>query len=61
MQVIDTIPNSSVDIMGIDNHRVTDVPIVTAEAVINTQKSEVIAIMHRYALLGKGKTIHSCR
>ena len=46
--------------MGIDNHRVTDVPIVTAGAVINTQKGAVIAIMNRYALLGKGKTIHSC-
>ena len=60
VQVIDTVPNSSVDVMGIDNHRVTDVPIVTAGAVVNTQKGEVIAIMHHCALLGKGKTIHSC-
>ena len=60
VRVIDSVPNSSVDVMGIDNHRVTDVPIVTAGAVINTQKGEVIAIMNRYALLGKGKTIHSC-
>ena len=25
-----------------------------------TQKGEVIAIMHQYAYVGKGKTIHSC-
>ena len=60
VRVIDSVPNGSVDVVGIDNHRVTDVPIVTAGAVINMQKGEVIVIMNRYALLGKGKTIHSC-
>ena len=53
MRVIDTVPNSSVDVMGINNHRVTDVPIVTTGAVDNTQKGEVIAIMHHCALLGR--------
>jgi hypothetical protein len=48
-----------VDIQGIDNHRMTDVPIVTAGMVVNTQKGEVIAILHQYAYTGKGKTIHS--
>jgi len=49
-----------VDIQGIDNHRINDIPIVTAGGVVNTQKGEVIAIMHQYAYVGKGKTIHSC-
>ena len=49
-----------VDIQGIDNHRMVNIDIVTAGAVINTQNGEVIAIMHQYAHTGKGKTIHSC-
>ena len=49
-----------VDIQGIDNHRIVAMPIVTAGAVINTQKGEVIAIMNQYAYIGKGKSIHSC-
>ena len=50
-----------VDIQGIDNHRMVDIPIVSAGGVVNTQYGEVIAIMHQYAYTGKGKTIHSCR
>ena len=48
-----------VDVQGIDNHQLVDIPIVTAGAVINTQKGEVIAVMNQYAYPGKGKTIHS--
>ena len=36
-----------------------DISIVTAGAVINIQKGEVIAIMNQYAYIGKGKSIHS--
>ena len=50
----------SVDIQGINNHRINEIPIVTAGGVINTQKGSVIAIMHQYAYTGKGKSIHSC-
>ena len=50
----------SVDIQGIDNHRINAVPIVMAGGVINTQKGPVIGIMHHYAYTGKGKSIHSC-
>lgn len=49
-----------VDIQGIDNHHINDIPIVTAGGVVSTQKGEVIAIMHQYAYVDKGKTIHSC-
>src|SRR5687768_3205790 len=49
-----------VDIQGIDNHCINDIPIVTAGGVVNTQRGEVIAIMHQHAYVGKGKTIHSC-
>jgi hypothetical protein len=49
----------SVHIQGIDDHMIRDVPIGTVSAVVNTQRGEVIAIMHQYAYTGKGGTIHS--
>jgi hypothetical protein len=49
----------SVHIQGIDDHMIKDVPIGTVGAVINTQRGEVIAIMHQYAYTRKGGTIHS--
>jgi hypothetical protein len=39
----------SVDIQGLDNHQVTNIPIVTAGSVIHLQHGEVIIIMHQYA------------
>jgi hypothetical protein len=48
-----------VDVQGIDNHQIVDIPIVTAGAVVNTQRGEVIIIMHQYAWTKKGKSIHS--
>jgi hypothetical protein len=49
----------SVHIQGIDDHMIKDVPIGTVGAVVNTQRGEVIAIMHQYAYTGRGGTIHS--
>jgi hypothetical protein len=49
----------SVHIQGINDHMIKDVPISTVSAVVNTQRGEVIAIMHQYAYTGKGGTIHS--
>ena len=37
----------SVDIQGIDNHRINQIPIITAGGVITIQKGPVIAIMHQ--------------
>jgi hypothetical protein len=48
-----------VDVQGIDNHQIVDIPIVTAGAVVKMQRGEVIIILHQYAYTGKGKTIHS--
>lgn len=50
----------TVNIQGIDNHRMNDMPVVTAGAVVNTQKGEAIIIMHQYAFLPQAHTIHSC-
>jgi hypothetical protein len=49
----------SVHIQGIDDHMIKDVPIGTVGAVVNTQRGEIIAIMHQYAYTGKGGTVHS--
>ena len=46
------------DIQGIDNHRLPDIPIVTAGGVVNTQRGEVILVMNQYASAHQGKTIH---
>ena len=51
-------PSKSVDIQGIDNHRVTDMRLGTVGGVINSQKGPVIALMHNYAIYGKGHSIH---
>jgi hypothetical protein len=49
----------TVDIRGIDNHQCTNIDIGTVGGVIQTQKGSIIGIMHQYALLNKGSTIHS--
>jgi hypothetical protein len=51
--------NRTVDIKGIDNHHVNNIGIGTVGGVVHTQHGPVIAIMHQYALLGKGASIHS--
>jgi len=49
----------SVDVQGINNHQMVDIPIATVGGVINTQRGEVIAILHQYAYTGVGTSIHS--
>jgi hypothetical protein len=49
----------TVDVEGIDDHRVNDIPIVTAGAVIQTHRDPVVAIMSEYALGNQDRTIHS--
>jgi hypothetical protein len=51
--------NHTVDIKGIDNHHVNNIGIGTVGGDVQTQHGPVIAIMHEYALLGKGASIHS--
>ncbi|CAJ1946162.1 unnamed protein product, partial [Cylindrotheca closterium] len=51
--------NCTVDVQGIDNHQVADIPIVTSSGLIHTQRGPTIAIMHQRAYIGKGQTILS--
>ena len=48
-----------VDVQGIDNHRMTDIPIVTAGGVTKIQRGEVVLILNQYAYVGKGSSIQS--
>ena len=48
-----------VNIEGIDNHQITDVPIGTVAGLAQTQFGYAILIFHQYAYTGRGNTIHS--
>jgi hypothetical protein len=49
-----------VDVVGLAGHKVGQLCIVTAQALVRTHKGDVIATFHQMALLGKGKSILSC-
>ena len=53
-------PPRYIDVSGLNNHQVKDLEIVTAGGVAPSQRGPVIIILHQYALLGKGNTIHYC-
>jgi hypothetical protein len=48
-----------VDLCGVDGHKVDDLKLVTAAAVVETQKGLIIIIMDQYARMANRKTIHS--
>ena len=48
-----------VNVQGISVHQVTDLKIVMAGGVVQTQRGPVIVILNQYAHIGTGKTIHS--
>ena len=58
MRVIHTTPRQ-INIVGIDDHELTGLNVVTAAALLDTQKGPIIGIIHEHAHLGKGKSIHA--
>ena len=48
-----------INIVGIDDHELTGLNVVTAAALLDTQKGPIIGIFHEYAHLGKGMSIHA--
>ena len=54
-----TVSICEVDVQGIDNHQLTNIPIVTAAGVVETQKGPIVLILNQYAHVKHGKTIHS--
>ena len=59
VKVISRIPHSGIDIQGIDNHTLQSVQLGSVGGVAQTQRGEVILIFKQYALLERGRTIHS--
>ena len=58
MRVIHTTPRK-INIVGIDDHELTGLNVVTAAVLLDTQKGPIIGVFHEYAHLGKGKSIHA--
>ena len=58
MRVIHTTPRK-INIVGIDDHELTGLNVVTAAALLDTQKGPIIGVFHEYAHLGKGRSISS--
>ena len=58
MRVIHTTPRK-INIVGIDDYELTGLNVVTAAALLDTQKGPIIGIFHEYAHLGKGRSIHA--
>ena len=50
--------DSKINIVGIDDHELTGLDVVTVAALFDTQKGPVIGIVHEYAHCGKGRSIH---
>ena len=48
-----------VSVSGIDNHELNDLSIVSCGAVVSTNRGEVIIVMHQYARIIDGPSIHS--
>ncbi|KAG7350835.1 hypothetical protein IV203_010195 [Nitzschia inconspicua] len=53
------VSDRTVDVQGIDSHQLNSVSIGTAAGYVNSNKGPVILILHQYALVGRGHTIHS--
>ena len=58
MRVIHTTPRK-INIVGIDDHELTGLNVVTAATLLDTQKGPIIGVFHEYAHLGKGRSIHA--
>ena len=58
MRVIHTTPRK-INIVGIDDHELTGLNVVTAAALLDTQKGPIIGVFHEYAHLGKDRSIHA--
>ena len=48
-----------INIVGIEDHELTGLNVVTAAALLDTQKGPIIGNFHEYSHLGKGKSIHA--
>ena len=52
-------PDKMLDVIGIGNHKVNSISIVTSWGAVNTTVSPIVAILHQYAHIAKCHSIHS--
>ena len=57
--VIEQSTSNFVDVTGIDGIEIDNIPLGTAAGKVETTSGPIILIMNNYALIGRGKTIHS--
>ena len=49
-----------VSVIGLDNHEISNLPIVNAVGITDSQHGPIILHFNQYAYVGRGKSIHSC-
>ena len=49
-----------IDLIGIDNHTINQVELVSCGSYVESDQGPIILIMHQYARMPDAKTIHSC-
>ena len=59
VRIISCHPNKKVDVIGVDNHLVSAMPVATAIGVMNSTVGPIIVILHQHANMGKGNSMHS--
>ena len=55
-RVID-VTNRTIDLSGIDDHTVRNLPIITAGGVVRSNKGDIILVLNEYAHMPDGKSI----
>jgi hypothetical protein len=51
--------NRKINIVGIDNHELTGLDVVTAATLLNTNQGIIVGIFNEYAYHGQGRSIHA--
>ena len=59
MRVIETVFGSTVDVTGVGDAAMNDLPLVQAASLIQTKTGPIIGLFNQYAYTGKGRSIHS--
>ena len=59
LHVIPYCPNRKADALGIDNHTVNSISVVTASEIVEITAGPIIVILHQYACMGRGNSIYS--
>ena len=49
----------SIDLSGIDDHTVRNLPLVTAGGVVRSNRGDIILVMNQYAHMADGKTSYT--